>query len=123
MFTKPYGKSPPREPEHKEGDLYKIITVHGRKFEIYYGYYEESDRYSKYPDPIEVFPDFIKNPVYTDDGIPFVSAIQDTCKYYEKIKDTTDKCADCVHFDQAEELIGICKCKQRRLDAKKKIKK
>ena len=32
----------------KEGDLYKVITIYGKTFELYYGYYEEKDRYSKY---------------------------------------------------------------------------
>ena len=35
----------------KERDLYKVITIYGKTFELYYGYYEEKDRYSKYNEP------------------------------------------------------------------------
>ena len=97
----------------KEGDLYKVINVFGRTFELYYGYYEEKDRHSKYNEPIEIYPDLVKNPVYTDDGIPFVTAIQQTCKHFKKIKDTTDRCIDCKFFQRGEELFGLCKCKAR----------
>ena len=39
MFTSLFGLNfPPQEPEHKEGDLYKIITAHGVTFELRYGY-------------------------------------------------------------------------------------
>ncbi len=44
--------SPPRE-----GDLFKIIELHGATFEIRYGYYEDIDR--KY-DPVVIYPDFVK---------------------------------------------------------------
>lgn len=97
----------------KEGDLYKVITLFGRRFELYYGYYEEIDRYSTYNEPTEIYPNFIKNPVYTDDGIPFVTAFQETCKHYKKVKDTTDRCIDCKFYQKGEELFGLCKCKAR----------
>ena len=90
----------------KEGDLYGVVRIYGKTFEIYYGYYEEIDRFSKYPQPIEVFPDFIKEPLYTDDGTPFVTAIQMTCEHYEKVRDTADKCADCLYFEKGEELFA-----------------
>lgn len=101
--------SPPRE-----GDLYKVIDVFGKSFEIYYGYYEDGDRYSKYPEPIEVFPDFIKNPVYTDDGYAFITAIQEPCHFFKKARDINDRCRDCVHYEVGEELIGLCKHRARR---------
>lgn len=97
----------------KEGDLYKVITLFGKKFELYYGYYEEIDRYSVYNQPTEIYPNFIKNPVYTADGIPFVTAHQETCNHYKKVKDTTDRCIDCKFYQRGEELIGLCKCKAR----------
>lgn len=97
----------------KEGDLYKVIKTFGKTFELYYGYYEEQDRYGKYNEPVEIYPDFIKNPLYTDDGIPFVTAIQEVCEYYKKINDTTDRCIDCYYYQKGEELFGLCKCKER----------
>ena len=61
----------------KEGSLYKSIDLHGTKFEIKYGYYDDKDRYSKYSELIPIFPDFIKNPIYTSKGQPFVTHMQD----------------------------------------------
>ena len=43
----------------REGDLFKIIKILDHTFEIKYGYYEEKDKYSKYGEPIPIFPDFI----------------------------------------------------------------
>ena len=50
---------------------------------------------------------------HTDDGIPFVTAFQETCKHYKKVKDTTDRCIDCKFYQKGEELFGLCKCKAR----------
>ncbi len=98
----------------KEGELYKVITLLGKTFEIYYGYYEDSDRYSKYAEPIEVYPNFIKEPIYTDEGIPFATAIQKPCQYFRKVKDINDCCGDCAYFKQGEELLGTCICDKRK---------
>ena len=98
----------------KEGELYKKITVFGKTFELYYGYYEESDRYAKYNDPIEIYPDFLKNPEYTDKGAPFVTAIQKPCECFKKVRDITDTCVDCAFFKQGVELIGICSCEKNK---------
>ena len=109
MLNKPLGQPPPeRKQVHREGDLYKTILTFGKEFTLYYGYYEEIDRHSKYAEPTEIYPDFIKNPVFTENGAPFVTAIQNPCDYYDKERDTVDKCADCKYFQKGEELFGIC---------------
>ena len=65
MFTSIFGIIPQvNEPEHKEGDLYKVITAYGRSFEIKYGYYEEIDRKNPNVEPMEIYPNFIEKPVY-----------------------------------------------------------
>ena len=97
----------------KEGDLYKTINVFGKSFKLYYGYYDERDRYSKYGKLMEIYPDFINNPIYTDDGYPFVTAIQKVCENYTQIKDTTNRCVDCIHYQKGVELFGLCMCKER----------
>ena len=93
----------------KEGDLYKVVNTYGRTFELRYGYYGECDR--KY-DPDVIYPDFIKEPVYTDDGTPFVTMMQDACRSYKgdakRTVDTT--CADCKYFERGEEWFGVCTC-------------
>ena len=93
----------------KEGDLYKVVNTYGRTFELRYGYYGECDR--KY-EPNVIYPDFIKEPLYTDNGEPFVTMVQDTCKSYSgKAKRTSDTtCCECKYFHSGEDWIGICTC-------------
>lgn len=97
----------------KEGELFKCITVFGKVFKLYYGYYEEQDRYSKLAELIPVYPNFIKNPLYTDDGYPFATEMQDICEHY-KGDSNSEACYSCSHFKKGEELIGLCLCKERR---------
>ena len=95
----------------KEGELYKIINIDGIEFIIKYGYYDEKERYSKYNEPIPIYPDFIKKPQYNKDGNPFVTHMQDRCKHY-KGDDNLDSCYNCSYFIIKEDLIGVCKCKK-----------
>ena len=98
---------------YKEGDLFKVIEYGGRTFEIRYGYYEEKDR--KF-EPMAIYPNFLKEPVYTDDGTPFVTAMQQPCRLFQGRKDENSACEDCVFYQRCEELIGICACpKNKRL--------
>lgn len=96
----------------KEGDLYKIVNTYGRTFELRYGYYEECDRQSPLCQPIVIYPDFTREPVYTEKGAPFVTMMQDACKRFAgEIKRTPDTtCAECRHFVKGEEWFGICNC-------------
>lgn len=123
MFTALFGnQNTPKEPEHKEGDLFKVITAYGKSFELRYGYYDEQDRYSKYNEPVEIYPNFLENPEYTDDGIPFATAMQDRCKSF-KLKDKNNDegedntCFHCIYYEKCDELLGICKCPKRRKKA------
>lgn len=104
LFAHDTGQASPRE-----GDLYKQVTVAGKTFELFYGYYEEFERYGKYNDPIPIYPNFIAKPEYTDDGIPFVTKMQDICQHYQG-KATGDSCAQCAHFQKGDDLIGLCRC-------------
>jgi len=103
----------------KEGDLYKVITAHGKTFELYYGYYEEIDRHSKYNEPRELYPNFLENPVYTDDGVPFVTAMQKTCKHFKGEVDEDNTCYQCKYYEKCEELLGVCRCKARKVQSEK----
>ena len=107
--------SPP-EVTHKEGELYKVVTTFGKTFELRYGYYEECDRQSPLCNPVVIYPDFTKAPIYTDEGTPFVTMVQDACKNYrgeaKRTPDTT--CAECKYFERGEDWIGICKCPHNR---------
>ena len=96
-----------------EGMLYKRFTLCEREFEIYYGYYDTRDRVGKYNDPIPIYPDFLITPVYTKEGIPFATEMQDACPHYSG-DFHCDSCYGCRHYRRGEELIGLCLCPARR---------
>ncbi len=108
-----------KEPEHKEGDLYKVITTFGKTFELRYGYYEECDRLSSLCKPVVIYPDFLAEPLYTDEGEPFVTMMQDACKNYkgEKKRTADTTCEECKYFKRGEDWFGICTCaKNKKLE-------
>ncbi len=101
---------------HKEGELYKIITTFGKTFELRYGYYEECDRLSPLCEPVVIYPDFTKEPVYTDEGIPFVTIMQDACPYYkgEKKRTSDTTCDECKYLKHGENWFGLCTCQKNK---------
>ncbi len=108
----------PKELKHKEGELYKVIEAHGKTFELRYGYYEDRDRQNPHIEPMEMYPNFIEKPLYTDEGIPFVTAMQSICKQFKLKSKECDEgvdntCYNCAHYEQCQELLGLCKCKAR----------
>ena len=96
----------------RDGDLYKVVTLYGRTFELRYGYYAEFERESG--EPIPIYPDFKKDPLYTSDGYPFVTQMQGLCEHGES-KFVEGCCADCRYYRDGEELIGICTCPKNKL--------
>ncbi len=103
-------------PAPKEGDLFKIIQSHGKSFEIRYGFYEDCDRHSHYAEPMEIYPDFIREPQHTDEGIPFITAIQNPCKNFSGKMDENSTCEECLFYESCEELLGICTCPENKKD-------
>ena len=103
-------KSQEKKEVHTEGELYREIKLYGRTFTLYYGYYEECDRQNPLCKPIVIYPDFLREPVYTDNGEPFVTMVQDACRSYrgemKRTQDTT--CYECKYFQRGEDWIGIC---------------
>ena len=93
----------------REGDLYKEVNVHGVTFRLHYGYYEEFERDGRYSEPIPIYPDFVKEPTFTDAGSPIVTAMQDVCSHYQGDPEG-DSCSHCRHFQKCEELFGVCNC-------------
>ena len=112
FLTNVNSNAPPKKKQ--EGDLFKIIEAHGKRFEIRYGYYEDVDRQNPYLDPIEIYPDFLKNPLYTENGVPFVTAIQKPCEYFRGELDEENTCYQCAYYERCEELLGVCKCKENK---------
>ena len=96
----------------KDGDLYKVVTVGERQFELYYGYYEDYEKHAG--EPVPIYPDFRLTPVFTDDGMPFVTQMQEACEWSENRKMPDACCADCTYFRHEDELIGLCDCEKRR---------
>ncbi len=108
--------SPPL-PNNKEGDLYKIINIKGKVFELRYGYYEHIDRTHNEPDVI--YPDLSSEPQYTECGLPIVTMMQDACKYFKGNKNAESDCSQCAYFERCEDLFGICRYPYLKKTAKK----
>ena len=98
----------------REGELYRVIETHGRVFEIYYGYYDDGDRQNPFVEPMEMYPNFVEHPVYTETGIPFVTAMQLPCEYFRGEVDEDNTCYQCAYYERCEELLGVCTCEARR---------
>ena len=98
----------------EEGALYRVIRLYGCQFPVYYGYYDELDRKNPQVDPMPVYPDFIAQPQFTPEGYRFVTKMQDACQHYIGKLGHEKECADCSHYCHGEDLLGICKCQQRR---------
>ena len=103
------------EQKIKAGDLYKVITVAGREFEIRYMDMGEVDPESE-GQCIPDFPFFDEQPEYTDDRYPFTNTLNDCCEHYRTNDATPENtCRDCIYFKDAVEEIGVCRCTARRL--------
>ena len=118
MFAENLISSAKHPPAHKEGDVYRELIICGQAFTLRYGYYEEFERESPFNEPMPIYPDFIENPLYTAEGIPFVTAMQDVCVYYVG-KDGGDSCSECGFFRKSEELFGFCRCAQNKRPQRK----
>ena len=120
MFTKLFEASsdPTVRTVPREGELYKVVTAYGKTFELRYGYYEECDRANPLCEPSVIYPDFLREPVYTDNGEPLATVVQDACDSYrgeaKRTGDTT--CAECKYFQCGEDWIGLCTCSKNKRD-------
>ena len=110
MITRILMQDDKRLPTPKEGDLYKEVTISGETFRLLYGYYESFERESPFNDPMPIYPDFIKNPHYTSEGVPIVTAMQNVCERYNGKNDEDSSCSDCIFFKSCEDLFGLCSC-------------
>lgn len=111
---------PPTATSPKEGDLFKTIFLEGVSFDIRYGFYEDRDRHTQFAEPMPLYPDFTRSPVYTPEGVPFVTAIQDICKHFIGKQDINSVCGDCAAYRHGDELIGTCSCPNNKLTQKYK---
>ena len=93
--------------ERKEPD--RIIRTGGREFRLY-KYYDDA-----LGEELINYPNFQENPEYTDDGRPFVLAIQERCSAGRsndpKNPDPGD-CSGCIwlYLEAPTDTIGVCMC-------------
>lgn len=113
MLTMLFAQNAEEMAAPKEGDLYKVLHAFGRAFELRYGYYEEFER-TRFSEPMPIYPDFLTDPVYADDGRPFVTGMQDACRHYCGKEKTDQVCAGCIYYIRGEEFIGLCGCEENR---------
>lgn len=66
------------QPPPREGELYRRVLIGSRTFEVFYGYYEDFEREKHEPMPL--YPDLLREPVYTEDGMLIVTGMQDSCR-------------------------------------------
>lgn len=117
MLATVFGLNPEKKRDiPKEGELFKIIQLFGKTFEIRYGFYEECDRHTQYAEPIAIYPNFEKEPQYTDDGTPFVTAMQSPCACFSGKMDENSVCGDCSYYRRGDELLGTCACPKNKKD-------
>lgn len=121
MLTKILMQGTERPPVPKEGDLYKEVTISDKTFSLRYGYYESFERENPSNEPMPIYPDFIKEPCYTAEGIPIATAMQNICGFYDGKNDEDSCCADCVFFQKIEELFGLCNCPQNKRCYQEKV--
>lgn len=119
MPTRLFEKAPALVDVPKEGDLYKRISVFGKTFEIRYGYYEDFER--QYNDPMPIYPDFLKEPMHTDNGKPFVTQMQDACLHYSGTAISDRDCGGCAHYLQGDGFLGLCECPQNRIQPQESV--
>lgn len=99
--------------EHREGELYRVIALEGREFAVYYGYYEECDRQNPLCGLVPIYPDFRRTPVYSSEGYPFATDMQDPCRYFTG-EDPDAGCYGCRHYRRGADFIGLCHCEENR---------
>ena len=88
----------------------KKYYVEGAALTIPLRYDETSGKY------MEVYPDFIQNPIYTPEGYPIMLTLEDACAFGEK-KDANEAlvdCGSCRFYRQLHNsLIGVCRCEKK----------
>ena len=99
----------------KEGELYKVINLHGQTFPLYFGYYEKCEEENPAIDPMPIYPNFLVEPRYTDEGFAFVTKMQDSCRHYAGKSGKINECAECHYYLHGDELLGICTCPKNKI--------
>ena len=89
----------------------KKYDVEGTTLTIPLRYDADSGRY------MEVYPDFIENPIYTPEGRPIMLTLEDACAFGEKkgANEALSDCGSCRFYRQLPNtLIGVCGHEKKR---------
>ena len=113
MIGKLFPLFPESSPSPREGDLYKEISVGGHTFRLVYGYYADFEREGMFNEPIPIYPDLMREPLYTQEGVPLATAMQDVCDCYVG-KEEGDSCSECAYFRKGIDLFGFCHCPEKQ---------
>lgn len=114
MLTHIFFRDPLRPEVPAEGDVYKILHIHGHRIVLPYGYYEDRERENPLIDPMPIYPDFLKDPKFTSEGAPLVTKMQDVCAHYQGKTLGCFECAECRFYSHCEDLFGICTCPKNK---------
>ncbi len=88
---------------------FRHYEIEGTSFDVPM-YYDELAKKD-----LEVFPDIVETPIYTEKGHRIVLCLEDACEFAEAIESRCIECAECKYFDRVEDsLLGICRNKKRR---------
>ena len=90
----------------------KEYHVEGVTLTIPLRYDEISGRY------MEVYPDFIKYPIYTPEGHPIMLTLEDACAFGKQkaVNEPLVDCGSCKFYRQVQNtLIGVCGCEKKRI--------
>lgn len=98
----------------REGDLYEVLFIDGGTFEIRYGYYEDFERDGS--EPIPIYPDLEKTPIYGTSGKRIVTHMQEPCQHFspQAGSDTERCCGCCKHYPQNRQMMNACQCKHNK---------
>lgn len=101
-------------PTIQEGDLYEVLLVDGGTFEIRYGYYEDFER--ELSEPIPIYPDLEKTPIYGTSGKRIVTHMQEPCQHFspQAGSDTEQCCGCCIYYPANRQMIEACQCKHNK---------
>ncbi len=94
----------------------KRYNIEGASLIIPLQYDKQSGKY------MEMYPDFIKNPVYTPKGYPIMLTVEDACVLGEQRNQNEPliDCGSCRFYKQLPNtLIGVCRHDKRRYEKQK----
>lgn len=97
-----------RSPTVQEGEIYEVLYIDGKTFEIRYGFYEDYERDGS--EPIPIYPDLEKTPVYGDSGKMIVTHMKSPCAYFKpQTEHGVERCCGCcVYYPVNRQMMSVC---------------